>query len=42
MGGLQGPSCLAMCRGPETNAVYLAGVLSALDAGPLAHPLVRA
>ncbi|WP_055587532.1 acyltransferase domain-containing protein [Streptacidiphilus griseoplanus] len=42
MGGTQGPSCLAMCRGPETNAVYLAGVLSALDAGPLAHPLVRA
>ncbi|WP_354643035.1 acyltransferase domain-containing protein [Kitasatospora camelliae] len=42
MGGTQGPACIGMCRGPETNAVYLAGVLSALDAGPLSHPLVRA
>jgi acyl transferase domain-containing protein len=42
MGGAEGPACIGMCRGPETNAVYLAGVLSALDAGPLAHPLVRA
>jgi acyl transferase domain-containing protein len=42
MGGTEGPSCIGMCRGPETNAVYLAGVLSALDAGPLAHPLVGA
>lgn len=40
--GAEGPSCLGMCRGPQTNAVDLAGVLSALDAGPLAHPLVRA
>jgi acyl transferase domain-containing protein len=42
MGGTDGPSCIGMCRGPETNAVDLAGVLSALDAGPLSHPLVRA
>jgi acyl transferase domain-containing protein len=36
MGGSRGPRCLAMCRGPRTNAVDLAGILSALNAGPLA------
>ncbi|MFE4637524.1 acyltransferase domain-containing protein [Streptomyces sp. NPDC056773] len=36
LAGSQGPQCLAVCRGPETNAVDLAGVLSALNAGPLA------
>ncbi|MFZ3475579.1 acyltransferase domain-containing protein [Streptomyces sp. 4.24] len=36
MAGSRGPECLAVCRGPETNAVDLAGVLSALNAGPLA------
>lgn len=35
MGGPRGPACLAVCRSPRTNAVDLAGVLSALDAGPL-------
>ncbi|MET7800282.1 acyltransferase domain-containing protein [Streptomyces decoyicus] len=42
MGGSAGPVCLGVCRGPESNAVDLAGVLSALDAGPLSDPLVRA
>jgi [acyl-carrier-protein] S-malonyltransferase len=42
MGGSGGPRCLPVCRGAEANAVDLAGVISALDAGPLAHPLVRA
>ena len=42
LGGSSGPRCLAMCKGPESNAVDLAGVLSALDAGPLAHPFARA
>ncbi|MFI6942048.1 acyltransferase domain-containing protein [Streptomyces sp. NPDC050418] len=37
MGGRTGPRCLPMCRGPRTNAVDLAGILSALDAGPLAE-----
>lgn len=36
MGGGEGPACLAVCRGPESDAVDLAGVISALDAGPLA------
>ncbi|MFI8965349.1 acyltransferase domain-containing protein [Streptomyces sp. NPDC053493] len=35
--GPRGPACLAVCRGPESDAVYLAGVLSTLDAGPLAE-----
>nr|WP_272922554.1 acyltransferase domain-containing protein [Streptomyces sp. SID5785] len=42
MGGRSGPRCLAMCRGPRTNAVDLAGTLSALDAGPLAEDTGRA
>ncbi|MGW1196787.1 acyltransferase domain-containing protein [Streptomyces sp. NPDC002536] len=42
MGGSAGPKCLAVCRGPQTNAVDLAGVLSALDAGPLSSSLVGA
>jgi len=37
MSGARGPLCLAACRSPETNAVDLAGVLSKLDAGPLAE-----
>ncbi len=37
MAGTRGPACLAACRSPETNAVDLAGVLSKLDAGPLAE-----
>ncbi|GHE55516.1 acyltransferase domain-containing protein [Streptomyces capitiformicae] len=37
IGGADGPRCLAVCRGPESNAVDLAGVLSALNAGPLAE-----
>ncbi|MGK5627332.1 acyltransferase domain-containing protein [Streptomyces sp. URMC 123] len=41
MGGTFGPSCLAVCRGPETNAVDLAGVLSTLDAWPLADSFAR-
>ncbi|MEC4017647.1 acyltransferase domain-containing protein [Streptomyces sp. H27-D2] len=41
LGGRSGPICLAMCRGPESNAVDLAGVLSALDAGPLNTALAR-
>ncbi|WP_406353334.1 acyltransferase domain-containing protein [Streptomyces sp. NBC_01635] len=36
MAGTRGPACLAVCRGPGSNAVDLAGVLSQLDAGPLA------
>lgn len=36
MAGSRGPTCLALCRGPKTNAVDMAGVLSALNAGPLA------
>ncbi|WP_265566827.1 acyltransferase domain-containing protein [Streptomyces hygroscopicus] len=35
--GAAGPRCLPVCRGPETDVVDLAGVLSALDAGPLAE-----
>ncbi|MEV5341272.1 acyltransferase domain-containing protein [Streptomyces sp. NPDC052676] len=37
MAGTGGPTCLAVCRSPETNAVDLAGVLSKLNAGPLAE-----
>jgi [acyl-carrier-protein] S-malonyltransferase len=36
MGGPNGPRCLPVCRGPQSNAVDLAGILSALNAGPLA------
>jgi hypothetical protein len=42
MGGTDGPTCLAVCRGPESDAVDLAGVISALDAGPLAAALAGA
>jgi acyl transferase domain-containing protein len=37
MAGARGPKCLAVCRGPESDAVDLAGVLSTLNAGPLAE-----
>jgi acyl transferase domain-containing protein len=37
IGGAGGPHCLPVCRGPESDMVDLAGVLSALDAGPLAQ-----
>jgi acyl transferase domain-containing protein/acyl carrier protein len=40
--GSAGPACLAACRGPETNAVALAGVLAALHAGPLSAAHLRA
>ncbi|MGW4230513.1 acyltransferase domain-containing protein [Streptomyces sp. NPDC004980] len=42
-GGRQGPVCLPVCQGPRSDAVDLAGVISALDAGPLtaAFPGVR-
>lgn len=39
MGGLRGPVCLPVCQGPESDAVDLAGVISALDAGPLTAAL---
>ncbi|MEW2248534.1 acyltransferase domain-containing protein [Streptomyces sp. NPDC058733] len=39
MGGPRGPRCLPVCRGPQSNAVDLAGVLSALNAGPLADDM---
>jgi hypothetical protein len=42
MGGTGGPSCLGVCRGPESDAVDLAGVISVLDAGPLAAVLAEA
>jgi acyl transferase domain-containing protein len=42
MGGSDGPTCLAVCRGPESDAVDLAGVISTLDAGPLAAALAGA
>ncbi|WP_128976638.1 acyltransferase domain-containing protein [Streptomyces roseicoloratus] len=35
--GARGPVCLPACRGPESDAVHLAGVLSKLDAGPLSE-----
>lgn len=35
IGGDNGPKVLPVCRGPQSNAVHLAGVLSALSAGPL-------
>ncbi|MHC0432327.1 acyltransferase domain-containing protein [Streptomyces sp. O3] len=37
MAGAQGPECLVACRGPGSNAVDLAGVLSSLNGGPLAE-----
>ncbi|MEV0980874.1 acyltransferase domain-containing protein [Streptomyces sp. NPDC049915] len=37
MAGAHGPSVLTVCRGPRSDAVDLAGVLSQLDAGPLAE-----
>lgn len=40
--GTAGPACLAVCRGPETNAVALAGVLATLHAGPLSTGHQRA
>ncbi|WP_340561294.1 acyltransferase domain-containing protein [Streptomyces sp. GSL17-111] len=39
LAGAEGPACLPVCRGPRTNAVDLAGVLSALEAGPFAGAL---
>ncbi|GAB3666372.1 acyltransferase domain-containing protein [Streptomyces sparsus] len=42
MGGSDGPVCLPICRGPESNAVDLAGVLSTLEAGPFAGALANA
>ncbi|MER5914445.1 acyltransferase domain-containing protein [Streptomyces sp. NPDC001982] len=39
MGGPRGPRCLPACRGPRSNAVDLAGILSALNAGPLADDM---
>jgi acyl transferase domain-containing protein len=38
-GGTRGPVCLPVCQGPASDAVDLAGVISALDAGPLAAAL---
>ncbi|WP_327114649.1 acyltransferase domain-containing protein [Streptomyces sp. NBC_01341] len=38
-GGRRGPVCLPVCQGPASDAVDLAGVISALDAGPLAAAL---
>jgi len=35
--GDRGPACLAVCRGPESDAVHVAGVLSKLNAGPLSE-----
>ncbi|MFC8130168.1 acyltransferase domain-containing protein [Streptomyces sp. NPDC057302] len=35
IGGAKGPKVLPVCRGPRSDAVHLAGVLSALSAGPL-------
>ena len=42
MGGSEGPECIAVCRGPQSDAVDLAGVISALDAGPLVSALADA
>ncbi|MFI2643388.1 acyltransferase domain-containing protein [Streptomyces sp. NPDC018610] len=42
MGGTAGPVCLPVCQGPRSDAVDLAGVISALDAGPLAAALAGA
>ncbi|MEU7061140.1 acyltransferase domain-containing protein [Streptomyces sp. NPDC046197] len=42
MGGTAGPVCLPVCQGPHSDAVDLAGVISALDAGPLAAALAGA
>ncbi|GHF22024.1 acyltransferase domain-containing protein [Streptomyces morookaense] len=41
IGGPEGPRCLPVCQGPQSDAVDLAGVLSELDAGPLAESTVR-
>ncbi|MFE3519534.1 acyltransferase domain-containing protein [Streptomyces sp. NPDC059166] len=38
-GGPRGPVCIPVCQGPASDAVDLAGVISALDAGPLAASL---
>lgn len=38
----RGPACFAVCRGAETNAVDLAGVVSTLEAGPFASSMARA
>ncbi|WP_181805797.1 acyltransferase domain-containing protein [Streptomyces shenzhenensis] len=38
-GGPRGPVCLPVCQGPASDAVDLAGVISALDAGPLTAAL---
>jgi [acyl-carrier-protein] S-malonyltransferase len=38
-GGSRGPVCLPVCQGPGSDAVDLAGVISALDAGPLTTAL---
>lgn len=37
IGGRHGPGCLGVCAGPQSDAVDMAGVLSALNAGPLAR-----
>ncbi|QOV35706.1 acyltransferase domain-containing protein [Streptomyces ferrugineus] len=37
-----GPVCIPVCQGPDSDAVDLAGVISALDAGPLAAELAGA
>ncbi|MEV8594617.1 acyltransferase domain-containing protein [Streptomyces sp. NPDC052012] len=37
-----GPACVPVCEGPRSDAVDLAGVISALDAGPLAAGLAGA
>jgi acyl transferase domain-containing protein len=42
LGGARGPVCLPVCQGPESDAVDLAGVISVLDAGPLAAALAGA
>ncbi|MFP3991480.1 acyltransferase domain-containing protein [Streptomyces sp. E11-3] len=42
MGGSEGPQCIALCKGPQSDAVDLAGVISALDAGPLTAALAGA
>ncbi|MER5632034.1 acyltransferase domain-containing protein [Streptomyces nitrosporeus] len=42
LGGSGGPACIPVCQGPASDAVDLAGVISALDAGPLAAALTGA
>ncbi|MFI5807648.1 acyltransferase domain-containing protein [Streptomyces sp. NPDC051561] len=41
MGADAGLHCFPVCRGPRSDAVDLAGVISTLDAGPLAAVLAR-